>query len=418
METTITRCSIIDSRVFELNPRITTFIRLSNGIIRMEDGKSLESRSKCQTIRRYIFLFSFNSSIIAYFDNLSHCLGDQPAGHLLLNYAKSVSNSLRNHSYFSFLWNSRIHEKPGYAALYDNATLNALKYFEETGELNRSLVVLLSDHGWRVGQVMDLEQTRLENRMSFAFLLLPKWFRETYSAAYENLKENQYRVTTPYDLHATLLDIANYKKELSDEAIQKKQIAKNYYSNKGSSLFLPISPERSCAQAGIDETWCACGTYKKFLDYSPEAIRLATFSLKTINSWLRPFNICQVYELEQIFSVEVKVPSETVALLKHDSDSSAHLDLRNLNLDLQERQTFRVRFAARAVETQREAVFETTVFTEKGYDWEAEDDEQDKNTGKIRMSTEVFRLNAYGNSASCMSKQYSLIKFCTCRKKN
>lgn len=283
------------------------------------------------------------------------------------------------------MWSSLTAQPPaGYPASADKGTLKTLQYFEKTGTLNKSLVILLSDHGWRTGDVMLNRQARLENRLSFAFLVLPHWFRKRYPLAYANLKDNQYRLTTPYDIYSTLVDMLNPSVNLVDEVVKKRVIP----DSKGISLFSQIPKDRTCEAAGIDEEWCACTTYKSFSPGSPIAKKLASYAVNILNSWIRPFPSCIQFSLNEVLGAEVKVPTGNDPIV-----------------DLKIRQQFRILFSTFPIE--RKAHFEVTIFTGSDYFL-------NENSTNITMSTEVFRLNKY-YSAKCMPI-YSLKPVCICNK--
>lgn len=303
---------------------------------------------------------------------------------LLQDRARKLSAAVK-HPYFHFMWSSLTAQPPaGYPANADKGTLKTLQHFQKTGVLNRSLVLLVSDHGWRTGDIMLNRQARLENRLSFAFLLLPEWFRKKYPLAYSNLKENQYRLTTPYDIHSTLVDMLNPSVNLVDEVMIKRSIP----DSKGISLFTPIPKDRTCEAAGIDEEWCACTNYRQFSSKSPLAKKLATFAVKIINSWIQPFPSCIQFALHEVLVVEVKIPVGSAPLI-----------------NLKNKQQFRIMFSTLPII--KKAKFEVTIFT--GQDFFL----NEKSTN-ITMSTEVFRLNKY-YAANCMSI-YSLKPVCICKK--
>ncbi len=299
------------------------------------------------------------------------------------DHARKFSAAVK-HPYFHFMWISRTHNSDhvGYPAMADKGTLKTLKYFQNSGVLNRSLVILVSDHGMRYEDIMFNPQARLENKLPFAFLLLPQWFKEKYSQAYQNIMANQYRLTTPYDIHSTLLDMINPSAYLTNDVIKKRG---SLQVSKGSSLFLPISKERTCKDAAIDEEWCACTSYAKFSNDSDIADQLANYAVKTINSWLLLFPVCEQYTLDGVISVEIKVPPNVAHPL----------------INLLEKQQFRVAFYVQPNQVR----FEVTIVTEKGY-W--------KNgvKDKIWMSTEIFRLSRYF-ATNCISDNL-MRKVCTC----
>lgn len=283
------------------------------------------------------------------------------------------------------MWTTRTYESPaGYPGTADKSTLKTLKYFQDAGVLNRSIVIVTSDHGWRAGPIMINPQARLENRLSFAFLLLPQWFKEKYPLAYANMQENQYRLTTPYDIHTTLEDMLNPSDYLSDELIKKRTIS----MDKGTSLFLPVSKERTCAMAGIDEEWCACDSYEPFAVDSPMAVQLANYAVTTINSWLLPFPSCRQFTFDQVISAEANVSSSQI----------------KSPIKMGEKQQFRIVFSTKS--EKKIELFEVTILIDADY-W------QIGGSKKIAMSTEVFRLDKAGK-AKCIN-EYALKTICVCK---
>lgn len=317
----------------------------------------------------------------------SDCIGNDIAANLLIDHAKKTQLAFGNHPYFQFLWNSRIHEKPGYISLIDTSILHLLQGFYHSGALNRTLLILTSDHGWRAGEIMTSRQARIENRRSFAFIILPKWFKMKYSKAYYNLLQNQHRLTTPYDLHATLLHILDTSK-LENHRLQHPAPMETPF---GISLFLPVPAERTCPEAGIDPEWCACTNFAQLSTKSQifMATKLAKFAVSTLNSWLKSTS-CVHYKLDKVYYAEVEVPEYLV-------------NYSNPNINLSESHQFRIVFTVKPGGAQ----FEVTLFTESSF-WLEND------PGGITMSQEVFRLNLYGTQR-CIDV-YSLKKICTCKK--
>ena len=62
------------------------------------------------------------------------------------------------------------------------------------------------------------------------------------------MRENVNKLTTPMDIHNTFMNLISLELNIA-------------YENKNSrsmSLFKPISSNRNCKQAGIDQHWCTC----------------------------------------------------------------------------------------------------------------------------------------------------------------
>jgi len=87
-----------------------------------------------------------------------------------------------------------------------------------------------------------------EDKLPYFFFLLPSWFAKVYPEYYKNLKINEHRLVTPFDMHATLLDIATGFTEVENADPNNRSV----------SLFTEISPLRTCKIANIDSQYCVC----------------------------------------------------------------------------------------------------------------------------------------------------------------
>ena len=67
--------------------------------------------------------------------------------------------------------------------------------------LKDTVVLLFSDHGFRYGALRETHTGEMESRLPFMFIHLPQNTDRRYV---ENLRQNQYRLTTAFDIHATL----------------------------------------------------------------------------------------------------------------------------------------------------------------------------------------------------------------------
>ena len=70
--------------------------------------------------------------------------------------------------------------------------------------LKNTLVIFFSDHGFRYGALRQTHTGEVENRLPFIYIHLPEKFNTEYE---ENLRQNQYRLTTPFDIHASLVHL-------------------------------------------------------------------------------------------------------------------------------------------------------------------------------------------------------------------
>ena len=74
--------------------------------------------------------------------------------------------------------------------------------------LDNTLLIFFSDHGFRYGPLRQTHTGEVENRLPFIFIHLPKDFNKTFA---DKLRQNQYRLTTPFDIHATLTHLIQGK---------------------------------------------------------------------------------------------------------------------------------------------------------------------------------------------------------------
>lgn len=59
----------------------------------------------------------------------------------------------------------------------------------------------------RFAEVRNTLQGKLEERLPFFSFIFPDWFKLKFSHEYSNFVKNLKRLVTPFDVHATLVDI-------------------------------------------------------------------------------------------------------------------------------------------------------------------------------------------------------------------
>jgi hypothetical protein len=123
--------------------------------------------------------------------------------------------------------------------------------------MDNLMVVVMGDHGTEHGDMRATLQGHLEQRLPFMSLTFPDWFTSNQSQSFANLMKNQERLTTPYDVHKTLMGLLDVRE------------AQNYAADNklGINLLTNIVPSsRNCIQAGIDIQWCTCIDYASIAD--------------------------------------------------------------------------------------------------------------------------------------------------------
>lgn len=235
--------------------------------------------------------------------NYHQCLGAKYFYKILLDYIKGLTETLKTTRLFGFFWEESVsHEHLNNPHIMDEDYFQFLTNLEESSYLNESVIIFVSDHGMRWGDIVRTEQGRQEERLPLLQALFPKSFKRRFKLAVQNFQLNRHRLTTPYDVYLTLLDIMD-PSLLEDTTIMKR--SKSNKCSEKSSLFLPISTKRTCKSVQIEEHWCSCYKGKKLEVGNLVRIFSAQFLVNHINELLAPFGQCQKLSLARILEATV-----------------------------------------------------------------------------------------------------------------
>ncbi|CAB3383269.1 Hypothetical predicted protein [Cloeon dipterum] len=180
--------------------------------------------------------------------NVKLCSGSRLTVHNLLGYLSKVRQRFAESNWFGLFWsNSVSHDVLTMPHIGDAAFAAAVNAID----FNRTALLFISDHGMRWGPIRDTYQGWLESCLPAAYMVLPPWFEKLYPEAVRNLRQNAAsRLTTPFDLHATLTDLIHPDKGLKHPRT----------TIRGISLFRSIPENRTCESASIPESFCTCQT--------------------------------------------------------------------------------------------------------------------------------------------------------------
>ncbi|CAG0895969.1 unnamed protein product [Darwinula stevensoni] len=182
--------------------------------------------------------------------NVKECLGPRLQAQVLLDYAFDVAEVLAKDAYFAFFWsNSLTHDFVEAPALIDDPLYKFLTEGNKKNLFNNTVLIFMSDHGIRWGDLRNTDVGKLEDRLPFAFVYVPPWFRHRYRKEWNALQGNTQVLVTPFDLHATMHALTNFPLGLRQPYNETRN---------GKNLFLPISKTRTCEDAGISPHWCSC----------------------------------------------------------------------------------------------------------------------------------------------------------------
>lgn len=309
--------------------------------------------------------------------NADLCLGPRPIYVVLLEYMLNFILSMSNKPFFSFFWGTSLsHDNLNFPSLGDDNYLLFLKKLLDTNILNHTILIFISDHGIRWGDIRSTHQGQLEERLPFLFFKFPHWFQEKYSSAVANLRRNARRLTTPYDLHETLKDILNLPKILPNKL---KLRAQNETNKRGISLFLNIPDNRTCATAGISAHWCTCQTSVELKTNSSFVLKVANYIVAKINYLLEGYKLCSKLKLNKIIDAR---------LMKTDESLKSDLMIHDYTLIVQT--------------NPGGGQFEATVRCFSCNE-----------TDPLQLTGTISRINIYGNQSNCVT-DFHLKLYCYC----
>lgn len=294
----------------------------------------------------------------------SHCIGPTLEMKVYFDYLRNFASTMGEKPIFTFTFIARLtHDVLKYAGYADKPAYDLIKDLDKIGIFNRSLFIFFSDHGIRFGDIRQTYIGKIEERMPFMFLVFPDWFLKKHVMFSKNLHINSNRLTTPYDIHATLLHLLEPKK-------------RNFFTLYGQSLFTEISPERNCADANIAKHWCVCQSHKAISTEDVTVRKAAMAVIKHLNKLLASFSrVCATLKMDKILDARMSQPNEEF-LEKAGKDYLITLLVIPSN-----------------------AIFEATV--------------QVKNR-QLKVSDEVSRLNIYGDESNCVQDNI-IKKYCYCK---
>jgi len=250
--------------------------------------------------------------------NTIGCLGSRLGMTMLLDYALKIALSMTNHLYMSVFWTTSLtHDYIEYPKFGDDDLRDFFDAFNKSGELNKTIVILMSDHGIRWGCFRDTYQGSLEDKLPMLNFIIPQWFQNMYPGAMENLNKNTNRLTTPYDLHETLLEFIDMK-QLDDDSIARRM--KTNENKRGTSLFLEISENKNCETAGIPKNYCTCHEEREKLAVDDtNVVEAAKAFMQYINFKLSTYNtLCAFLTLHEIHKASVEMRKDNNSIKDYE----------------------------------------------------------------------------------------------------
>ena len=295
---------------------------------------------------------------------------------LYLDYTADLIRELRNDLYFTYSFSTRLsHDFLNNAGLLDNVYHHLLETIHKAGYLNDTILIFFSDHGMRWGEIMFTSQGYLEERLPFMFIVPPPGFKDKHPLAYRNLYNNRNKLTSPFDIHATLEMILENKYHNDMKSHEER-------TKIGVSLFSPISSGRTCTDAGIPAHYCTCQSWTQLTSNSTDVRTIVKGVMTKLNGKIRHRKKCAQLSLYKINAAKL---SNNIKIVK----KQVHQYYR---FQLQTEPGF--------------GLFDVSVWVKENYT-------NGDSHGLILLDDAISRINKYGNQSWCVYG-LTLKKLCYC----
>ncbi|XP_046607068.1 uncharacterized protein LOC124298720 isoform X2 [Neodiprion virginianus] len=318
------------------------------------------------------------------------CMGGLPRHSLMMNHIKEIFDTYPNQPKFVFGFHGELsHDSYNDIGAADDDVYQWIKSLNDSGHLNNTVLIMMSDHGHRFAEIRNTLQGKQEERLPFFSFTFPSWFKQAHPHAYANFVYNTQHLTTPFDVHKTLQSILKFETPKEGDRTQR-----------AISLFNKIPLERTCADAFIEPHWCACLGWEEVDKNNASVVEAAKYFVKFLNDYLSPYqNTCEILKLNKILWAAKLIP--TKGLLKFEKSGDADGFLGD--------------FTAKTKITKE--LYQLKVSTEPGNGlFEVSINHSLDNNSFMTRITDISRINKYGSQARCIeNSQYHLRKYCYCK---
>ena len=321
------------------------------------------------------------------------CHGDYPIHMRTFDYLMEFHESyIRTPKFSLSIISAMIHDNLSKLSSMDEELLNFIESMKAKGYFEDTIFILFGDHGARFAGFRETMTGKLEERLPFLSITLPKELLEKHPEIKKAMNHNTKVLTSFFDIHATLHHLLLYP------ALPEVNI--------GHSLFNRIDPEtRTCEAAGIKEHWCPCLQFapKNTTDKVILSVANAVVDYINVNITGRipqAKSMCSVLKLSHITRAGQRIPNERVRKFKQTAQNSKCIEC-DIILDKNDKSLDSVTsYEIVLSTTPGNGVFEASVTV---------------NNNRVIVNPEISRLNRYGTQPKCIQKQYPLLrKYCYC----
>lgn len=224
------------------------------------------------------------------------CLGNKQDTEIVLDYLNEFLKSYTEKPYFAFAFPSKLtHGRLNELRMADTIYYEFFKNAKERGYLQKTVIFFFSDHGKRIGRMLQYPIGKQESRLPGMFVVLPEMFQKRFPMATKNVLTNTRRLSTPFDVYDTLKHIL----------LNKPNDIVRDTNSKGISLFNEIPENRTCKDAFISPQYCTCHKLTVLNVGDESARKAALHAVADINERTSEYrNVCQFLKLSELHSAE------------------------------------------------------------------------------------------------------------------
>ena len=326
------------------------------------------------------------------------CIGTRLETDVVLDWIVDFESEFRSEPHLSFAFLTRLtHEDVRKTAAADRPYENFLRGMHDDGLLAKTVVIFYSDHGIRFGDLRQTYVGKMEERLPFIYVVLPPMFSDRYPEMAQSLAGNTRRLTTPFDVYETLVDLMDFTGR-----VRRKNVAER----RGCTLLDVVPPERTCETATVMPHWCTCHGTRQLRNDDPLVQAAARGLVDHINGLVGTHgDRCATLQLRAVLDARLILPADDVMRFRN---SRRDVLGRTVEFDATAAAASFVEYQLNVEAFPGGAIFEATVRRPQNVDGQASAVDSDR----VEV-TEISRINAYGDQSACIDYHMHK-KFCYC----
>jgi hypothetical protein len=259
----------------------------------------------------------------------TYCLGSRPKINILMDYLKEFFTLYPSDvGKFVFGFHSEYsHGVVEQLSLADDPVTEWIRGLKDSGILDNTIMMVMSDHGHRFSFTRTTLQGKYEERLPFFSVIVPKWFKEKFPHSYRALQVNALdRLLSPFDINASFKTILHHLNRGEDVGVTPHD--KNNMT-RGLSIFQEIPLERSCSDAHISNHWCACNQWKPADPKTDKLVnRAAQAIIDSVNELIKESgqsNLCERLQVKTVNRSQKMMPKKELLAFKQSSDHDGYI---------------------------------------------------------------------------------------------